>query len=71
MVKKVLAIGGIVSALFVMGQPRECRAGWCPSYKCFGPCGQCACVSSDYSGGTCVDIDQLQSYLDRGYHEFR
>ena len=51
-------------------KPATCVAGWCPTYKCFGPCGgSCRCLSRDYGGGTCVDIQAVPELLERGWVE--
>lgn len=62
----ILAIFGGVFALW----PKPASCGWCPTYKCYGEgtCGSCVCMSKDYSGGTCVD---LQRGLANGMHELK
>lgn len=33
---------------------------YCPSYKCFGPCGgQCVCMRDGPQGGKCVSFEAL------------
>ncbi len=55
------------AALLIGANPQPCAAGWCPTYKCYGPCGTCACMSTDYRGGTCVDIDSVSRLQDEGW----
>jgi hypothetical protein len=67
----VLFAMGIVLLLVSM-TPARCQAGWCPSYKCFGPCGgTCRCVSKDFSGGTCLDIERAEQLLAEGWVEIK
>jgi hypothetical protein len=61
----LIAIGFAMSALFI---PTRAQCGWCPSYKCFGPCGgECLCMSRDYSGGVCVDVEARPDLEKLGY----
>ena len=55
--------------LTLMPATAECR--WCPSYTCYGAstCGQCVCMSRDYSGGDCVDIQMKERLEARGWQE--
>ena len=64
-----VALGFAAAWLFAAS---PCQSGWCPSYKCFGPCGgNCRCVSRDYSGGTCVDIQHSERLVAQGWRELQ
>jgi hypothetical protein len=49
---RLAALALIASAgLLASSQPAECT--WCPTYTCYGPCGQgCACISQPGAGRT-------------------
>lgn len=65
----VLLVAALVGGVIVGTKP--CIAGWCPTFKCYGAsqCGQCRCISTDYSGGTCVDIQHAERMLAEGARE--
>ena len=52
---------------------RPCIAGWCPTYRCFGSgaCGSCKCISQDYSGGQCVDVQHAERLIADGAVELK
>lgn len=63
MTKRILSVIAIAAGL-TLGQgavtPQPAQCTWCPTYKCFGPCGgDCKCVSTDHRGGQCVSIELI------------
>ena len=59
-------VGGAASGLYAT-TPAKCV--YCPTYTCFGPCGQCSCMSKGPGGGQCVHFDRVQEFKDHGYSE--
>lgn len=60
--KRILAMValGLGLAAAQSAAPPSAECGWCPTYKCFGPCGgDCRCVSTDHRGGRCMDIQLI------------
>lgn len=57
---RILLLAAVVmsAGIFTVSVPSVCKAGWCPSYKCWGSssCLDCVCLSRDFTGGICVDI---------------
>lgn len=63
-----LAVAGGVA---ILAYPSACRAGYCPTYTCYAPCGQgCVCVTppGTYGGGTCYGVQAVPHLLERGWH---
>jgi hypothetical protein len=67
----LLLVAALVACLFFLSDGAHCIDGngvWCPSYACFSRCTpDCACVSRDYGGGTCVSIQAVESYKRAGW----
>lgn len=64
-----ILIAGFIGSLSI---PTTAECGWCPSYKCFGPCGgKCVCMSQDYSGGSCVDLQRVPEFEANGWNEMK
>jgi hypothetical protein len=59
-------------ALFI-GQPAHCSFGYCPTYRCYAPCGyDCTCVQAPgASGGECWGIDRAQQLEREGWTRLR
>src|SRR5262245_28711081 len=57
----------IILALIFIPAPAHCV--WCPTYKCYGPCGcTCVCISRPGEGhGFCYGIEYKDFFLSRGY----
>lgn len=67
-------IGLGLAMLAFTAQPRECLAGYCPSYPCFGPCGLgCLCMAppGDYDGGTCYSAQAVPQLERNGWSQLR
>lgn len=60
----VLIAGGVA---LLSAEPAECV--WCPTYKCWGPCGgDCVCVSPPGGGGgSCYGIERAPSLVAKGW----
>lgn len=63
-------IGAIVAlslSALVAAPTQEAKCTHCPSYGCFGPCGQCSCMRRGPGPGECVSFDRVHQYQVRGY----
>lgn len=70
----LLALASLLATSLLVGQPRECLAGYCPSYPCFGPCGLgCLCMAppNDYDGGTCFSAQAAPHLAAKGWSTIR
>lgn len=70
MMKRITVALAVVGAgIALMGQPQVCQSGWCPDIKCLNSsiCMDCVCMSRDYSGGVCVDINAVPQLKADGY----
>lgn len=70
--KKLLLGLSIIAGCVTFYSVKDGECGWCPSYKCFGPCGgSCVCMSQDHSGGACVDIQRVPEFEANGWNEMK
>lgn len=58
--KWLMILLALVSGLFLLPS-KKAECAWCPSYKCYGPCGgSCQCVTfGGEFGGHCVSVERI------------
>jgi hypothetical protein len=71
--KRLVLLAMLIGVVTMLGQPGICLSRWCPDIRCYGSaaCGVCVCVSRDYSGGVCIDIEAVPLMLQQGYQKLR
>ena len=64
-----VTIAFAVGAFFVAPRTAECV--WCPTYTCWGSCGDgCACITppgSGAGGGKCYGVQRGEELVDAGW----
>ncbi len=62
MLKTILAMIGLATLAYWLLGAQTATCVWCPTFTCFARCStDCACVSKDYSGGTCYSFQLIDS----------
>lgn len=71
--KKIIILSAIVLGLGFLAVRKPAECSYCPSYRCYGPCGgECSCVTlGGEFGGRCVSVENRSWWLERGYSELK
>ena len=70
--KKLIA-GVLLAGATLLGAAEPAECVWCPTYKCYGPCGvDCLCISQPGEiGGRCYGVQGVPGLLAKGMEELR
>ena len=62
--KTLIVLAALVAGVLLTPK-QQVECAWCPSYRCYGPCGgNCQCVTwGGESGGHCVSVERITSEM--------
>lgn len=70
---KKIALVLVLATAALIGSAKPCEGGYCPSYRCYAPCGSgCVCISQPgQSGGNCYGVQHAERLLSAGAAELK